>query len=84
MKIKTTLSFIVLFLFAGSACYAEPPGAYETMALILLLVIIVIGTLLGFIIKLILMALNVTVSNWLIFLSSIILTGIFLVMTQVR
>lgn len=82
MKTKSALLLVIFCLLLSIPCYADfdTTDGMIGLSLIFLSIVLVCGTILGFLIKWLLYKLNVAASNWLIFISSAILAGIFLIM----
>lgn len=82
MKIRSVFLLVAFCLLFSSPSYADfdSTDGLIQLFLIMLFIILICGIALGFLIKWLLFKLGVTVSNWLIFVSAVILAGILLIM----
>jgi len=80
MKFKASFVFCMLCLLGTIPCYASTHSETRFDFIVFFLAVIIGGIILGFVTKLVLSVLSISVSNWLIFLTSIMLAGIFLIL----
>lgn len=80
MKLKAPLVFVILYLLGAIPCYASTPSEIRFDFIAFFLMTTISGVILGFVVKWFLNMFDISVSNWLIFLSSIFITGIIIIM----
>lgn len=82
MKFKSAVLLIVFSLLLSMPCYADFDSTDGLIQLFLIMLFVVLGCgmVLGFLIKWLLFKLGIKVSDWLIFISAIILAGILLIL----